>query len=96
MVGINSIMKTVHAVAPKYDIERVVLFGSYAKGDHSASSDVDMLLDTGSKFSLFDAARLRNELSDLLGTDVDVVSRMSLYEPIAQDILSSQVLLYER
>lgn len=96
ITNMSTITQAVHDIAPKYDVNRIALFGSYAKGDYSASSDVDIVLDTGSEFSLFDAARMRTELSEALGTDVDIVSRASLYEPIATDILENQVFLYER
>ena len=96
MPTIDTITEAVRVVAPNYDVYKVVLFGSYAKGTNNSSSDIDIMLDTGQRFSLFDAARMRPELSGKLNAKVDVVSRSALYEPIAKNILNSQVLLYER
>ena len=60
---------------------RLRLFGSVARGDHGADSDVDILVDfdqTNGGVSLLDLVRLENRLSDLLGVRVDLVQGKSL------------------
>lgn len=96
MTSIDAIKAVISDVAPHYDVQKIALFGSYAKGKSTSSSDIDIVLDTGKDFSLLDAIRLQEELSRELKAEVDVVSRAALYEPIAKSILESQVLLYER
>lgn len=44
MVKASDIMKFVNAVAREFKPERVVLFGSYARGEATADSDVDLLV----------------------------------------------------
>lgn len=95
MLDLQTIKSAVRHMAPKYDILHVELFGSCARGEGKDSSDVDILLDTGTAFSLLDASRFRAELAGTLGTEVDVVSRAALYEPIAKHALKDAVLLYE-
>ncbi|MBK6857692.1 MAG: nucleotidyltransferase family protein [Microthrixaceae bacterium] len=56
----------------------VALFGSVARGDETASSDVDLLVDFEADSSLFDLLHLQDELSALLGCPVDVVSARAL------------------
>ena len=48
------------------------LFGSVARGDSSAQSDVDIMadFDRSKRLTLFDMARLEDRLSDLLGEKV--------------------------
>jgi predicted nucleotidyltransferase len=60
------------------------LFGSVARGEASAFSDVDLIADfDGSKrLTLFGMARLENQLSDLLGAKVDLSPAGSLKERV--------------
>lgn len=52
----------------------VRVFGSVARGEATASSDIDFLVDFEPGSSLFDLLHLTDALRDLLGVDVDVVS----------------------
>jgi predicted nucleotidyltransferase len=56
------------------------LFGSVARGDSHEGSDVDFLVDFESGSSLFDLLHLQDDLSELLGRPVDVVSSGGLKE----------------
>lgn len=55
------------------------VFGSYARGDHAADSDLDVLADFEQKTSLLDHIGLEQELSEKLGVKVDLVTRNSLH-----------------
>ena len=50
------------------------VFGSVARGDDDATSDVDLLVHPGPESSLFDLAGFMIEAEQLLGASVDVVS----------------------
>jgi len=56
-------------------LSALYLFGSVARGDARAGSDVDLAFEVPASrvFSLFDAARLQNNLADALETGVDLV-----------------------
>ena len=58
----------------------VSVFGSVARGDESADSDVDFLVEFEPGSSLFDLLHISEELELLLGTSVDVVSAGGLKE----------------
>jgi len=57
------------------DIRHITLFGSYARGDATAESDVDLYVEREAyaKTGLLSAVKIQNVLSDLLGCEVDVV-----------------------
>ncbi len=63
-------MQVVHANRGK----RAYLFGSTARGEDSASSDVDLLIEFEDGSSLFDVMHMEDQLRELLGVEVDVVS----------------------
>lgn len=65
-------------IVEKHRGRSAVLFGSVARGDDTASSDVDLLVDFADDSSLFDLLHLQDELGELLGCQVDVVSTGAL------------------
>jgi uncharacterized protein len=52
----------------------VAVFGSVARGEDGDGSDIDFLVEFEPTSSLFDLLHLQDELTDLLGCSVDVVS----------------------
>ena len=61
-------------IAARHGARTVSVFGSVARGDAGPHSDVDLLVDTGDPQSLFEQAALQNELEDLLGCPVHVLT----------------------
>jgi predicted nucleotidyltransferase len=56
----------------------VAIFGSVARGEATSDSDIDFLVDFEEGSSLFDLLHLMDELEQLLGRRVDVVSTRAL------------------
>lgn len=56
------------------------IFGSVARGEDRAGSDLDLLIDLDDDASLFDLARMHLELEDLLSVRVDVLEAAALGE----------------
>ncbi|MDA3803873.1 helix-turn-helix domain-containing protein [Clavibacter sp. Sh2036] len=61
-------------VAARRRLSDVRVFGSVARGDATAGSDVDLLVHPAPDASLFDLAGFMAEVTELLGLHVDVVS----------------------
>jgi uncharacterized protein len=62
----------------KYSISELGLFGSYARGDHKETSDIDILVDFNKKIDAFEYIQLAHDLEELLNHKVDVVSRRGI------------------
>ncbi len=60
------------------------VFGSVARGEDTATSDIDFLVELAPDATLVDLARVRREISDVLGVPVDVMTT-DLLKPAAQD-----------
>lgn len=65
-------------IAQKYEITRIFVFGSVARGDITPQSDVDFLVDMREGASLFGVAGFAYEAGQLLGVRVDVVPLSAL------------------
>lgn len=70
----------------------VRVFGSVARGDATASSDVDLLVTFEPGSSLFDQVHLIAELEALLGTRVDVVAEGGLLDRDAHILVEAVAL----
>jgi len=79
---IDEITRRITPVAQKYRLSAVWLFGSYARGEATADSDVDLLVDLrGSEIKGLNFVSLYNELEAVLGIGVDIVTADSLQIP---------------
>ena len=65
-------------VAASHSASAVRVFGSVARGDAGAGSDLDMLVEMGERPSLFGQTALQDDLEDLLGCPVHVVATSGL------------------
>jgi predicted nucleotidyltransferase len=82
----------INTVAARHKGRRVAIFGSVARGDETADSDIDFLVDFGEGSSLFDLMHLEDDLITLLGRPVDVVALGGLL-PRDHDIRADAVWL---
>lgn len=83
-------------LAIKYGIDRIMLFGSMARGDNDANSDYDFLISKGQLRSLIQYMAFVNELESVLNRHVDVITDTSSDETIINTAIKEGVLLYER
>ena len=74
-------------LAARHGARNVRVFGSAARGEATETSDLDFLVEMEPERSLLDLAALRNDLMDLLGREVDVVTEDSLYWLLRRKIL---------
>jgi predicted nucleotidyltransferase len=64
----------------KWQVNELALFGSALRDDFRTNSDVDLLVSFAedATWSLFDLVTMEDELSTLLGREVDLVERSAL------------------
>ena len=82
----------IEALARRYRISNLHLFGSVARGDSGPASDIDFLVDLPAAATLFDLAGFRRELEEMLGVGVGVVSSRALL-PRDRDVLEEAITL---
>jgi uncharacterized protein len=80
------------AAAARRGASNLRVFGSVARGDEHATSDVDFLVDFEPSRSLVDVAGLILDLEEILGVPVDLVEASTL-RPGDEDILADAVTL---
>lgn len=99
MKSLNAIEETLkrhkRELKKRYRLKEMGIFGSYVRGENRKESDLDLLVEfeEGAKLSLLDLAGLEQELSDLLGINVDLVEKRCLKPHIGEQILKETVYL---
>lgn len=90
--SISAIKKKALPILKRHDVKRASIFGSFARGDTKANSDIDFLIEFKKKDkSLFDLVDLKFELEETLGRNVDIVTFNSIYWRLREQILAEQV-----
>lgn len=68
-------------------VRALALFGSVARNESTAKSDVDILIDFDSKKGLFVFMDIKNYLEELLDCEVDLVTKNALHPALKKQIL---------
>ena len=94
MLTQDNIRIAIRAIAKKYDIEQFFLFGSYARGDATETSDCDFRIVGGNIRDLYDIANLRLDLEESLGTKIDLILTKNMSEAFYNKIKDEEVQIY--
>ena len=83
----------IKTVAQRVNPTLVGVFGSYARGEENKNSDLDILIDVDSKLNLLELIGLEQELSEMLGIKVDLVTLRSVHPSLKPYIESDLIRL---
>lgn len=83
--------EAVLALAARYGASNVRVFGSTARDEAGPESDIDLLVTLEASRSLLDQIALWQDLEDLLGRKVDVVTESALHHAIREQVLREAV-----
>ena len=94
MYSTAEIQRIVSPIAAKYGVRRLYLFGSYARGESTPDSDIDLRIDKGNVRGM-QMAFLLSDLEDALHLPVDLLSTSALDAGFLQSIKNEEMLMYE-
>ncbi|HEX9991148.1 MAG TPA: nucleotidyltransferase family protein [Chloroflexia bacterium] len=82
------------SIAASHGARNVRVFGSFARGEAVMGiSDLDLLVQLEPGYSLLDIIAIKQDLEDLLGCEVDVVTEAAISPYIRERVLSEATLL---
>ena len=97
--SISEIKRIVAPIALRHRLDRVFLFGSYARGTADSGSDIDLCVDAANVKGMFALGGLYADLEDALGKKLDLVTLNALRAQADTRFLESMqkdgVLIYE-
>ena len=90
---LRSSRAAVTEAAARHGFANVRVFGSVARGEETAESDIDLLVDIPDGAGLFAIARLQRELEELLGARVEIVPASDLKPDVSSNVARDLVAL---
>ena len=93
--AIDELRALISPIAAQYGVDRIFLFGSYARGQATENSDVDLRIDKGNVKGLFTLGALYSDLEERLGKKLDLLTTGSLDQQFLSHIAQEEVLLYD-
>ncbi|MDR9414686.1 MAG: nucleotidyltransferase family protein [Gracilimonas sp.] len=70
-----------------FEPSKIGIFGSYARNEQSKDSDLDVLVNFRKRVNLLELVGLEQELSEMLGVKVDLVTEKSINKNLREYIL---------
>lgn len=97
MISFDYISSAVSLVLAQYDVSEEFLFGSFARGEQTPNSDIDLRLVCGNTMTFGALYELSHELEKELGRKVDIVTNPTEYMRPAfrKSIEQDEVRVYE-
>ena len=96
---IGEIRDIIAPVAEKHEVAKIFLYGSYAKGEASADSDIDLCIDAPRLKSLLALGGLYADLEDAFQKEIDLITTDSPKfienEVFRESIQRDGILIYE-
>lgn len=93
--GLDVDLDRIAEICRRYGVARLEVFGSVGRGEERPDSDVDVLYELAPGARLgWEIEDLTDELSEVLGRPVDLVSRRALHERLREAVLAEARLLY--
>jgi predicted nucleotidyltransferase len=94
---LSKIVRELKAVFRKFpQIQQAWVFGSYARGEMTSKSDVDVVITVGKGFTYFQLADVQYQAENKLGIKVDIGFKKSLDKAVSKNAEKDMKLIYER
>ena len=96
--SIDEIKEKIYDVLVNTDVEKAILFGSYAKNKPRPNSDIDILIDSKGRIKGLKFYAIIQLISEKLDKDVDVIEKSEIDSDsqIEKEIERTGVVIYER
>lgn len=78
------------------EVKKAYLFGSYARGEETPLSDVDIRLEVSDNFTLFDLNSIAFQLEEKTGKKVDLLTSGNLDEMFYDEIKKEEICIYSK
>ena len=103
MAGVDSVItldeigNIVSPLVKPYPVKRVIIFGSYARGENEFDSDVDLIIDSDGQLSDFDFFGIIGDIVKAMPIKVDVFELDEIKKPskMFDSIINDGRIIYE-
>ena len=93
-IHIEQIQQQIIPVLKSHGVARSAIFGSFARGEETVESDVDLLIEFKGKKNLLDLVDLKMALKEALHKEVDLVTYRSISPLLKEKINKEAIQIY--
>ena len=90
----KKIKESIVSILTRYDVERIAIFGSYARGEAGAHSDIDILVRFARPKSLLQLVQIEDEIRKSIHMKVDLVTDKAVSPYLAATIHRDEVVIF--
>ncbi len=90
----KTLIQKIVSFLSKHGAKRIAIFGSYARGDATPKSDVDVLVKFSERKSLLELVRLERELSEKIGIKAELLTEKSISPYLIKSIKKEAEVVY--
>lgn len=91
---IAEIKNIITPIAESHGVAKVYLFGSYARGNATANSDIDLWIERGKVRTLFALGGLYADLEEGLMKSIDIITDDAMCEKFHKNIENEEIIIY--
>jgi hypothetical protein len=98
VLSVAEIKTVIEPIVRNTKVNKIVLFGSYAKGNASESSDIDLFLNSNGTLTGLAFYDLKSKIENAFKPKIDLIPDLDILpnSPVAKHINESGVVIYER
>ncbi len=96
--SIEEIKAILYEILSKTEVEKAILFGSYAKNEQNQNSDIDILIDSKGKIKGLKFYAIMGQIKEKLNKEVDVIEKAEINKnsKIEKEIERTGVIVYQK
>lgn len=91
----KELYEKVISILRKHGIKKILVFGSYARGEATPKSDLDLIVEFPKGTSLLDHIGIENDLIEKLKIKVDLISKNGISPYLKDDIMKEAIVIFE-
>jgi len=89
--NLETITLQITPILKEAGVSRSFVFGSYARNEAHAESDLDLLVEFGSRKSLLEIIHIKHQLEDKMGISVDLLTDASIHPSLREYINQDKI-----
>lgn len=90
-MSIIAVQEKITPILERARVRRAAVFGSVARGEETAMSDIDLLVEMPYPYSLFSFLTIKNDLEDQLQKKVDLIEYKTIKPTLRERILKEAI-----
>lgn len=90
----QSIIQAIVNYLKNKGVKEIGIFGSFARNEELPDSDIDILVEYNRSTTLFDVVKIHQELAEIIGKKVDIVSKTAVRPAIMNYIQKDLQVVY--